>query len=97
MERSQRQGRLTGDTPDISHLAEFGWYDWVWFLSPEDVRMERRSRGRYVGHSSDIGDAICARILTEKGKFVSRTSVFPLTSEETRSDTIKDRQKQFEV
>ena len=88
--------RLTGDTPDISHLVEFGWYDWVWFLSPEDVRMERRSLGRYVGHSSDIGDAICARILTEKGKFVSRTSVFPLTSEETRSDTIRDRQKQFE-
>jgi hypothetical protein len=48
---------LTGGTPDISHLAEFGWYDWVWFLSPaEDVRMERRSLGRYVGHSSDIGE-----------------------------------------
>ena len=33
--------RLTGDTADISHLAEFGWYDWVWYLSPEDVKMER--------------------------------------------------------
>ena len=25
--------RVTGDTADISHLAEFGWYDWVWFVS----------------------------------------------------------------
>jgi hypothetical protein len=37
--------RLTGDTPDISHLAEFGWYDWVWFLSAEDIKMERKSLG----------------------------------------------------
>jgi hypothetical protein len=37
--------RLTGDTLDISHLAEFGWYDWVWFLSPEDIKMERKALG----------------------------------------------------
>jgi hypothetical protein len=37
--------RLAGDTPDISHLAEFGWYDWVWFLSPEDIKMARKALG----------------------------------------------------
>jgi hypothetical protein len=37
--------RLTGDTADISHLAEFGWYDWVWYPSPEDIKMERKSLG----------------------------------------------------
>jgi hypothetical protein len=87
--------KMTGDTPDISHLAEFGWYDWVWYLSPEDIRMERRSLGRYVGHSSDIGDAICARILTSKGKFISRTSVFPLTSEEARSEPVMKRKQEY--
>ena len=24
--------KMLGDTADISHLAEFGWYDWVWFV-----------------------------------------------------------------
>ena len=89
--------RLLGDTADISHLAEFGWYDWVWYLSPEDIKMERKSLGRYVGPSTDIGDALCARILTEKGRFVSRTSVFPLTEEEQRSEAVKERQEQYEL
>ena len=87
--------RLIGDTADISHLAEFGWYDWVWYLSPEDIKMERKSLGRYCGPSTDIGDALCARILTEKGRFVSRTSVFPLTEEEERSELVKERQKSY--
>ena len=89
--------RLTGDTADISHLAEFGWYDWVWYLSPEDIKMERRSLGRYVGPSSDVGDALCARIITAKGKFVNRTSVFPLTNEDVRSEAVKKRQEEFEL
>ena len=55
---------LTGDTPDISHLAEFGWYDWVWYISPEDEKMERKVLGCYLGPSTDIGDALCACILT---------------------------------
>jgi hypothetical protein len=89
--------KLTGDTPDISHLAEFGWYDWIWFLSPEDIKMERRALGRYVGPSTDIGDALCARILTDKGSFVSRTSVFPLTDEDHRSQIVQERKAAFEV
>jgi hypothetical protein len=30
--------RLTADTADISHIAEFGWYDWVWFNPQRKVR-----------------------------------------------------------
>ena len=62
--------RLTRNTGDISHLAEFGWYDWVWFLSPEKENMECRLLGRYVGPSTNVGDALCARIIMAKGKFV---------------------------
>jgi hypothetical protein len=50
-----------------------------------------------VGPSTDIGDALCARILTEKGSFVSRTSVFPLTDEDHRSQIVKERKAAFEV
>jgi hypothetical protein len=27
--------RITGDTPDISHLCEFKWYDTVWYVDPQ--------------------------------------------------------------
>ncbi len=26
---------MTGNTADISHIAEFGWYDWVMFHDNE--------------------------------------------------------------
>ena len=31
--------RLTGYTADIFHLAEVRWFDWVWFLLPENENM----------------------------------------------------------
>ena len=27
---------ITGDTSDISHLAEFGFWDWVWFVDTKN-------------------------------------------------------------
>ena len=86
---------MAGDTSDISFICEFGWYDFVWYLSPEDEAMERKRLGRYCGPSFDIGDALCAKILTEKGRQVSRTSVFPLTEAENNSDAIKEKKRIF--
>jgi len=28
--------KLTGDTPDISHLCEFAWYEVIWYHDPVD-------------------------------------------------------------
>ena len=28
--------KITGDTRDISHLAEFGFWDWAWFDDTKD-------------------------------------------------------------
>ena len=42
--------RITGDTADVSFLAEFGWYDWVWFVSPHDhTQVGKKHLGRYLG------------------------------------------------
>ncbi len=42
-------GMLTGDTPDISFLCEFGWYDWVWYITPADYDhgLRKKRLGRY--------------------------------------------------
>ncbi|GAX10696.1 hypothetical protein FisN_14Lu214 [Fistulifera solaris] len=60
------QTLLTGDTADISHICEFGWYDWVWYISPQE------HLGRYLGPSFDVGNVLCARILPASGRPISR-------------------------
>ncbi len=38
--------KMTGDTADISHLAEFGIYDWVWYVSPQGTPGARHDMQR---------------------------------------------------
>ena len=66
---------ITGEQADISWLAEFGWYDYVWYLSPEDSSMERKKLGKYCGPFFNEGDAMTAKILPISGIQVNRTSV----------------------
>ena len=44
--------KITGDTSDISFLAEFGFYDWVWFLPKTG---EKKRIGRFLGPISQCG------------------------------------------
>ena len=86
---------LTGDTPDISHLCEHAWYDWVWYLDPPDQDMEIRKLGRWLGPSHDVGQALCSKILTKKARIVCRTSVFPLSVEDLNSEVVKQQLQEF--
>ncbi|MEL6803974.1 MAG: hypothetical protein AAFO91_09360, partial [Bacteroidota bacterium] len=86
-------GVLTGDTPDISHLCEFEWYQPVWFLNPTESSMDRRQLGRYLGPSHDVGQVMCSKVLTDTGNVLSRTSVFPLNTEDVNNESV---QKQIE-
>jgi hypothetical protein len=54
---------VSGDTTDISHLCEFAWYDWIWYLDPVDFPVDKRNLGRWLGPAHDIGDVMCAHIL----------------------------------
>ena len=86
---------LKGDTADISHLVEFGWYDWVWHKSPEDESKQNIRLGRYCGPSFEIGEAMCSMILSDSAEFLHRTSVYPLSPEELESEAIKEKQRAF--
>ena len=58
---------LTGDTPDISHLCEFSWYDPVWYIDQNDS-MQNRKLARYLGPSHDIGQALSLSIIDRRQK-----------------------------
>jgi len=98
--------RMTGDTVDISFLAEFGFYDWVWFITPQgDARLEetgtnsdsmsRKQLGRYLGPSINVGDAMCGSVFTHKATTLERTSIFPLSVEDLNSDVVKKTKQVF--
>ena len=84
---------ISGGTPDISSLAEFAWYDWVYFITPG--KMINTTLGRYVGPSFDIGEEMCTKILSSSGHIFHRTSVFPVSPEELRTDLFKTKALEF--
>jgi hypothetical protein len=79
---------VSGDTMDISHLCEFAWYDWIWYLDPVDFPEDKRNLGCWLGPAHDIGDVMCARILVQSGQVVSRTSYLPLSTADLNSRVV---------
>jgi len=88
---------ITGDQSDTSWLAEFGWYTYVWYMSPEDTSMERKKLGKHCGPFFNEGGAMSAKILTSKATQVNRTSVFRVTAEEARSKQFQKLAADFEA
>ncbi len=64
---------MTGNTTDISHIAEFGWYNWVMFCDNKpSYRNNKLILGHYLGPAIDTGLALTAKILKSYGVFVCR-------------------------
>jgi hypothetical protein len=53
---------MAGGTADISHICEFGWYDWVMFWDNvptfPDVKL---ILGQYLGPATNVGTALTAK------------------------------------
>ena len=87
---------MTGGTADISHIGEYGWFDWVMFRDnlptfPDDKMI----LGRYLGPATDIGSAMTAKILKANGQFVCRSTLRQLTQEELDSRVHQEARRKF--
>jgi hypothetical protein len=87
---------LTGNTPDISDLLDFEFYQWIKYYDPAPFPEQREKLGRWLGPAHGIGQALCYYILKENGQIIARTSVRGLTDEEWRNDNEKKDRDQFE-
>jgi hypothetical protein len=88
---------MTGNTANISHIAEFGWYDWVMFWDNEPSFPEDKLiLGHYLGPAIDTGSALMAKILKSNGVFVCRSTLRHLTDEELDSPVHKDMRHKFD-
>jgi len=88
---------MMGQTADISHLAEFKWYDWIYynesigkFPDPKQVL------GRYLGPTDpEIGSVMAAKILTSKGEVIRRNTFRTLTPEEYDSESNREERNAY--
>jgi hypothetical protein len=77
---------MTSNTADISHFAEFGWYDWVMFHDNDPYYLKNKLLlSCYLGPAIDTGLAVMAKILKSNGVFVCRSTLRHLTDEELNS------------
>ena len=89
---------MTGSTANISHISEFGWYDWVMFRDnvptfPDD----KLTFGCYLGPATDVGSALTAKILKSNGQFVCRSTIRHLNDDERNCITHAEMRKAFDA
>ena len=71
---------LTGQTVDISALAEYGWYSWVKFFS---FGSKEEELGRWLGPAEDhVGSAMTSKILMKNCHIYMTATLRPLTQQE---------------
>jgi hypothetical protein len=88
---------MTGSNVNISHIAKFGWYDWVMFHDNEpSFPDDKLILGRYLGPAINTGLALTAKILKSNGVFVCRFTLRHLTDEELNSSVHKDMRHKFD-
>ena len=53
---------MRGETANITHLCEFGWYDWVYFRdNAVTYPNDKWVLGRWLGPSTNIGPAFVCK------------------------------------
>jgi hypothetical protein len=88
---------MTGNTTNISHIAEFGWCNWVMFHNNEPSYLDDKLiPGCYLGPAIDTGSALMVKILKTNGVFVCRSTLWHLTDEELSSSAQKHMRRKFD-
>jgi len=88
---------MTGSTADISHICEFGWYDWVMFWDNVPSFPDNKLvLGRYLGPATDVGSALTAKILKSNGQTVCRSTLRHLNDEELHCPIQKELHRSFD-
>ncbi len=89
---------MTGDTADISHIAEFASFSWVMFRDNVPAYPNNKmTLGQYLGPATDMGSALTSKILKANGQFVCRTTVQPLDDDELQSSMHQRERQDFNL
>ena len=86
------------ETPDISRIAEFGWYDWIWWHNhAAQFPIQKKTLGRYLGPTKDIGPVMTAKILKINGRIAFRSSFTAVSKVEMEDPKVKSAMADFDA
>ena len=97
----QLQGRnphhtIYGEEGDISNLAQFDWYQWVYYREASELfPFPREILGRTLGPATGEGNEMAQWILKANGKVIPRRTIRPLINDEMKSQTEIDKRNAF--
>ena len=79
---------MTGDTANISIIADHAWYDWIKFYDPVGKQFpeEKMYLGRYLVLAIDVGPALTANVFNSNVEVVHRSTYHSLIPEEFNYD-----------
>lgn len=86
---------VKGHTPDISELAHFAWFEWVWYRDEASFPEGNVRLGRWIGVATEVGQAMTYWLLTAKGTVIARSSVIALQEHEKRNPLVLTHQLEF--
>ena len=88
---------VKGEAADISAIAQFGWFDWVFFCNtPLSFPENPMVLGRYLGPSTSVGPAMCSKLLKANGQVLPRSTVRALTPDELSNPIVQQQMKAFD-
>ena len=90
---------VLGTTPDISIYLLFDWYQVVWYHEPvAQFPFSKKVLGRWLGLATEeYHDVGTFYVLTEKGTYVARKSVWGLSEEDIITPAITDQIKALDL
>jgi hypothetical protein len=88
---------MTGSTADISHICEFGWYDWVMFRDNIPTFLDvKLILGWYLEPATNVGSALTAKILKLNGQTIFRSTLRHLNDEEIHCPIHQEMRRVFD-
>ena len=88
---------LKGETPDISALIEFDFYDYVKVRPPTGFPNDDWVLARWLGPADGVGQGLSYYVVKGNGQVIARSTVRPLLPDEWTSETEKTARAAFDT
>jgi hypothetical protein len=81
---------LKGSTPNILEYAQFGWFEYVWYLDPTvQLPEDAKKLGRWIGVAHDVGSPMTFWILPALCKVIVRSFVTALLDDKKADPVVQ--------
>jgi len=91
------QELITGNTPDISELIEFEWFQPIWYFKPCEFPHQNKLVAHWIGIANHVGQALCYWILPKSGIPIARMTIQEITKEELDTKVVRKKVNELDL